>query len=52
MHRGVTLAPVVGRILADLAISGSTRTTSIHIASHVSPILTDHGEAQETFYAG
>ena len=50
MHRGVTLAPVVGSILADLAIKGST-------AHDIDPYrlsrfsnTTTYGEAQETFY--
>ena len=51
MHRGVTLAPVVGRILADLAINGSTpHDIDPYRLSRFAN--TNHGEAEETFYAG
>jgi glycine/D-amino acid oxidase-like deaminating enzyme len=50
MHRGVTLAPVVGSILADLAAHGRT-------AHDIDPYRlsrfsnsAQHSEAQETFY--
>lgn len=52
MHRGVTLAPVVGSILADLAISGGTgHDIGPYRLSRFSDTA-PHGEAQETFYGG
>ena len=52
MHRGVTLAPVVGRILTDLVVAGSTGHDIDPY--RLSRFLNSrrHGEAQETFYAG
>ena len=52
MHRGVTLAPVVGSILADLAISGSTRHDIDPYRLSRFANTADHREAEETFYAG
>jgi sarcosine oxidase subunit beta len=50
MHRGVTLAPVVGSILADLATHGkTTHDISPYRLSRFSN-STQHAEAQETFY--
>jgi glycine/D-amino acid oxidase-like deaminating enzyme len=50
MHRGVTLAPVVGSILADLAAHGRTvHDIDPYRLSRFSN-TTQHGEAQETFY--
>ena len=52
MHRGVTLAPVVGSILADLAMSGSTgHDIDPYRLSRFSSTA-QHKEAQEIFYGG
>ena len=52
MHRGVTLAPIVGRVLIDLITQGRTE-------HDITPYLLSRfdsadaqGEARETFYAG
>jgi sarcosine oxidase subunit beta len=52
MHRGVTLAPVVGSILADLAMYGkTTHDIDPYRLSRFSNVAR-HAEAQETFYGG
>ena len=50
MHRGVTLAPVVGSILADLAAHGRTEHDIDPYRLSRFSNAGQHGEAQETFY--
>lgn len=54
MHRGVTLAPIVGRILVDLILAGATeRDIAPYRLVRFDNASTEAlGEAQETFYAG
>lgn len=50
MHRGVTLAPVVGSILADLAVHGKTSHDIDPYRLSRFSNTSKHNEAQETFY--
>jgi glycine/D-amino acid oxidase-like deaminating enzyme len=52
LHRGVTLAPVVGSILVDLAMHGRTKHDIDPYRLSRFSKSTYHAEARETFYGG